>query len=89
MATEKFEQLEATCEYAETYYFDCKLKPVKDTTNLITENSFWCDYAEFVVSGAANFVTPQFSECVDYRQSFLSHVLLDLNPETQASVHQY
>ena len=58
MATEKFEQLEATCEYAETYYFDCKLKPVKDTTNLITENSFWCDYAEFVVSGAANFVTP-------------------------------
>jgi hypothetical protein len=82
MATEKFEQLETTCEYAETYYFDSKLKPIKDTTNLIIENSFWCDYADFVVSGAQNFVTPQFSECVDFRQSFLSRVLLDLNPET-------
>ena len=89
MATEKFEQLEATCEYAETYYFNSKAKPVRDTTQLITENSFWCDYADFLVSQESNFVTPQFSECVDYRQSFLSQVLLDLNPETQASAHQY
>jgi hypothetical protein len=72
MATERFEQLEATCEYAETYYFDSKLKPVRDTTNLISENSFWCDYADFVVKRATNFVTHQFSECIDYRQSFLS-----------------
>ena len=72
MTTEKFEQLEATCEYAETYYFDSKLKPVRDTATLITENAFWCDFADYVVSQSAHFVTPLFSECVDHRQSFLS-----------------
>lgn len=50
MATEKFEQLEATCEYAETYYYNCKQKPIRETTGLVSENSFWCDYADFLVN---------------------------------------
>ena len=69
MATEKFEQLEATCEYAETYYYSSKQLPVRETTGLITENTFWCDYADFLVKNEQlkSFVTPKFSECVDYR----------------------
>lgn len=34
-ATEKFEQLEATNEYMETFYFNTKLKGGQDTTYLV------------------------------------------------------
>lgn len=89
MSTEKFEQLEATCEYMETFYYDSKAKSGTETLSLISENAFWCDYADFIVSKQSNFITPLFSECIDFRQSFFSQCLLDLNTETQASAHQY
>jgi hypothetical protein len=31
MTTEKFEQLEATCEYMETFYYDSKAKSGSET----------------------------------------------------------
>lgn len=87
MSTEKFEQLEATCEYMETFYYDSKAKSGTETLSLISENAFWCDYADFIVSKQSSFITPLFSECIDFRQSFFSQCLLDLNTETQASAH--
>lgn len=46
MNREKFEQLEATSEYMETYYFDTN----HSSEDLIADNIFWSDYADHLIS---------------------------------------
>ncbi len=64
MTKEKFEQLEATSEYMETYYFDTNSSP----EHLIAENTFWSDYAEHLISQSSQFVSANFTRCTQPRQ---------------------
>ena len=48
-SAEKFEQLENTAEYMETFYYDTQLKTGVEISYLIPLNSFWCDYAKFLL----------------------------------------
>ena len=50
ISTQKYEQLEATSEYMETHYYNTKLSGGFSTTNLIQDNTFWADYAEFLLN---------------------------------------
>ena len=86
---EKFEQLEATKEYMETFYYDTKLKGGKETQHLVKENRFWCDYADFLLSSKTTFISQNFTECISPIEKFLCQTVLDMKPVTQASVHQY
>jgi hypothetical protein len=63
MNKEKFEQLEATSEYMETYYFDTNTSP----EHLITENTFWSDYADHLISQSSQFVSASFTRCTQPR----------------------
>jgi len=47
----------------ETFYYDTKFKGGKETQYLVTENRFWCDYAEFLLSGKQTFISQNFTEC--------------------------
>lgn len=61
---EKFEQLEATSEYMETFYYNTKLTGGQETTNLIQDNQFWCDFADHLISGKKEgFVSHNFTLC--------------------------
>jgi hypothetical protein len=55
--SEKFEQLEATKEYMETFYYDTKVKGGKETQYLVPQNRFWCDYAEHLLSKRQTFIS--------------------------------
>jgi len=63
MNREKFEQLEATSEYMETYYFDTNTS----SKELITDNAFWSDYAEFLNSQQTQFISANFTYCTEPR----------------------
>jgi len=63
MSKEKFEQLEATSEYMETYYFDTNTSP----EHLIAENTFWSDYADHLISQSSQFVSANFTCCTQPR----------------------
>lgn len=87
-AKEKFEQLEATSEYMETFYYNTKLKGGKETRQLVQENLFWCDYAEFLLTPERHtFISSNFTKCFTSIEKFLAQVVLSLQPVTQASVH--
>ena len=63
MSKEKFEQLEATSEYMETYYFDTNTSP----EHLIAENTFWSDYADHLICQSSQFVSANFTCCTPAR----------------------
>ena len=68
---EKFEQLEATKEYMETFYYNTKLKGGKETQHLVKENRFWCDYADFLLSSQTTFISQNFTKCISPIEKFL------------------
>lgn len=88
-AAEKFEQLEATNEYMDTFYYNTKLKGGHDTTYLVQNSRFWCDYAHYLITKATTFVSSNFTDCVSSIEQFLCLVVLGLNETTQASVHKF
>jgi hypothetical protein len=77
MTKQNFEEVEATSEYIETNYY----KNTNDyaTTNFVTLNQYWCDYAKHLASGQTVFLSQAFTDCADTeRHSFFVICTLDL-----------
>jgi len=55
----QFEEIEQTNEYMETHYY--KKTNYSDSSDLVNVNSFWVDYAEYLVSGKQKQGSPFLS----------------------------
>lgn len=83
-----FEEIQATGEYMETHYYN--QKSYGDSKNLITVNSFWHDYALYLLNREGKqFLTANFTRNADNQVSaILTFALLDL-PMTEAESHGF
>jgi hypothetical protein len=73
---ERFKQLEKTCEYMETNYFD---NQPGQKTRAVSLTLFWCDYADHLLTGNSKFLTSNFTDCYENAfDKFCCLVLLDL-----------
>ena len=62
----------------ETFYYDTCAKGGSETTNLVQDNHFWCDYAEYLLSDKSGFISQNFTLCTTPIQKFLCQVVMDL-----------
>ena len=90
LAKERFEPLEATSEFMETYYFDSKASSTGSLL-LVGLNSFWVDLAAHFLknTGAGKseaqtyFLTENFTHCTEPRVQFLASCFLDLPADNE------
>jgi hypothetical protein len=87
-----FEEIQSTGEYTETHYF--KQVNYANSKFLVNVNSFWNDYAQFLLNrsemgGKTSFLSANFTRNADNQISaFLTLALLDL-PFSEAKPHQF
>ena len=87
MTKQNFEEVEATSEYIETNYY--KNTSDNASTNFVTLNQYWCDYAKHLAAGQSVFLSQAFTDCTDSeRQSFFVVCTLDLQM-VNSSNHDY